>query len=203
MGRMLHQLNRDAVKVPNVAGLPALVGSPRDHDRLRMTERDAFTEPLKFSLEVLDDEAKMAVPDVVGFHIDCAARRPLILDQLEHRLAWKTPVSALDLAARIAEHPADVFNVPDVSENRRRTEEEFVPLGGSVEVGDREADVVDLGVMLKASQLAPGKTPRCAPPSTSRVTPVRKAASSEMKNIVASAMSASVALRPSGFRRAV
>src|SRR5262249_21924774 len=94
----------------------------------------------------------------------------------------------LDLAV-VAENPVDV-----------RLRQEPVPAQRRV----REVVEVDVRVdERRPHHSAPGKKPRCAPPSTSSATPVRKLASSETKNNTASATSASVALRPSGFVRAV
>ena len=53
--RVLDQFDRDAIRIAQVAGLPALIGPPRDLDRLGVAELDAAAETLEVGIEIIDD----------------------------------------------------------------------------------------------------------------------------------------------------
>src|SRR4029079_12593164 len=98
--RELHELDRDAVGILEIAGLAARVRPPRDLDRLDALDAALASQALEVGVEIVDDEAQMAVTGVLGPHVDDTRGRLEVFDQLERRAPRQIPEGALDLRAR-------------------------------------------------------------------------------------------------------
>src|SRR5215212_1090630 len=192
----LRQLDRDPVRTLQIDP-PATSVDPRGlAHRLRGAQLGDRRQALDLSVDVVDRQADVGDSDVARLELDAPRLRVRVLDQLEHRAAGQREVRVLELRVGIADERAHVSVGGALAHDRSVAEQRREPLDRGVKVRDGEAGVVDSD---DGHASTPGTAPSFAPPSTSSVTPVRKLACSETKNIVASATSASVALRPSGF----